>query len=353
MRFQYDPNGNLSALAQPGSPPVWLPSEVHQLGTEARDLLSSYDPPDIGLGLDVTSYDYSADRELELVTRPDGQLIDPAYNAAGQLIGVGVPGGSVSYTYGPPADPLAPGKLVSVTSSLDAETLYFGYAGALRTITLPTGTTIEYLHDGFGRRVGKKVDGNLERGWLYGRGLGPVAELGPDGSTLVARFVYATRAHVPDYLVAGGNTYRLITAQLGSVRLIVNVAAGTVAQQLDYDATGQVRSGTNPRFQASGFAAGLCVPDTCLGGLGRRASGAASGGSSPRIRSRFRRASPFPGGPTGRGRGPPGSCWQREWRSWGGARSFPPRRGSSSPPPGTWTVPHSSRRGAGPPGSPA
>ena len=55
--------------------------------------------------------------------------------------------------------------------------------GNLRGVGLPDGTVVEYLVDGEGRRVGKKVDGVLERGWLWSGKLRPVAEL--DGSGAV------------------------------------------------------------------------------------------------------------------------------------------------------------------------
>jgi hypothetical protein len=40
--------------------------------------------------------------------------------------------------------------------------------------------------------------------------------------------------------MADGTVYRFITDHLGSVRLVVNAADGTVAQRIDYDAFGRV-----------------------------------------------------------------------------------------------------------------
>ena len=34
-----------------------------------------------------------------------------------------------------------------------------------------------------------------------------------------ARFVYATGVNVPDYMIKGGVTYRIVTDHLGSVRV--------------------------------------------------------------------------------------------------------------------------------------
>ena len=71
-------------------------------------------------------------------------------------------------------------------------------------------------------------------------------------------------------MVKGGNTYRFVTDQLGSVRLVVNVADGTIAQQIDYDAWGVVLNDTNPGFQPFGFAGGLWDGQTGLVRFGAR-----------------------------------------------------------------------------------
>jgi RHS repeat-associated protein len=70
--------------------------------------------------------------------------------------------------------------------------------------------------------------------------------------------------------MADGTTYRLITDHLGSVRLVVNVADGTVVQRLDYDAFGRVLNDTSPGFQPFGFAGGLYDADTGLVRFGVR-----------------------------------------------------------------------------------
>jgi hypothetical protein len=82
--------------------------------------------------------------------------------------------------------------------------------------------------------VVERVGGAPVRRWLYQDGLNPVAELDGAGN-LVQRFVYATRAHVPDLVVRGADVYRVVTDPLGSPRRIVDVATGAVVQALDYD----------------------------------------------------------------------------------------------------------------------
>lgn len=57
-------------------------------------------------------------------------------------------------------------------------------------------------------------------------GLKPVAELDGSGN-LLSTFVYGSNPNVPDYMVRGGKTYRILTDQVGSVRMVVDVADST------------------------------------------------------------------------------------------------------------------------------
>jgi RHS repeat-associated protein len=65
--------------------------------------------------------------------------------------------------------------------------------------------------------------------------------------------------------------------QLGSPRLVVNVADGSVAEQLHYDEFGNVLADGNPGFQPFGFAGGLYDRDTKLVRFGARDYDAATG----------------------------------------------------------------------------
>jgi RHS repeat-associated protein len=87
------------------------------------------------------------------------------------------------------------------------------------------------------------------------------------------RFIYATRANVPDYMIdlaSGGNTYRVITDHLGSVRAVVDASTGMPAQLIDYDEFGNVVNDTQQGLQPFGFAGGLYDPDTQLVRFGVR-----------------------------------------------------------------------------------
>ncbi len=135
---------------------------------------------------------------------------------------------------------------------------------------------ISYTADPQNRRIQKKVNGVVERSWLYKDELRPIAELDA-ANNVVSRFVYALGKNVPDYMIKGGVKYRLITDQVGTVRLVVNAATGAVAQRLDYDEFGIVLLDTAPGFQPFGFAGGLYDPDTGLVRFGARDYDAVTG----------------------------------------------------------------------------
>jgi len=71
-------------------------------------------------------------------------------------------------------------------------------------------------------------------------------------------------------LVKGGVTYRILSDQVGSVRLVVNATTGAVVQRIDYDAFRNVLADTNPGFQPFGFAGGLTDADTGFVRFGAR-----------------------------------------------------------------------------------
>ncbi|MCC7075543.1 MAG: carboxypeptidase regulatory-like domain-containing protein [Acidimicrobiia bacterium] len=160
------------------------------------------------------------------------------------------------------------GDVTTITDGTAVTSL--GYAaGRVTSVALPDGTDVEYVYDALGRRVGLKVDGALAYGLLY-EGDRPVAEVDAGGDVL-QRYVYASRAHVPDFMVtASGDTFRFVTDHLGSVRAVVNTATGAVVQRLDYDSWGQITLDTNPGFQPFGYAGGLTDGVTGLVHYGAR-----------------------------------------------------------------------------------
>jgi len=157
------------------------------------------------------------------------------------------------------------------TKTIGSQTAVYEYdvLGNLKSVALPNGTLIAYVIDGNNRRIGKKVNGVLVQSFLYQNGLKPIAEL-DGGNNVVSRFIYASRANVPDYMVRSGVTYRIIADHLGSPRLVIDAATSAIAQHIDYDEFGNVMLDTNPSFQPFGFAGGLYDQHTKLTRFGAR-----------------------------------------------------------------------------------
>ena len=209
-------------------------------------------------GAAYASYTYDANSNRTAWTDPWGSG-SATYDAQDRLL----THGGATYTYAPG------GELATKTANGQTATFDYDALGNLRSVVLPDGIQIDYVIDAANRRVGKKINGTLVQGFLYGDQLNPVAELDGLGA-VVSRFVYGTTGHVPDYMVKAGVTYRLISDHLGSVRLVVNAGDGTVAQRLDYDAYGRVLADTNPGFQPFGFAGGIYDYQTGLVRFGAR-----------------------------------------------------------------------------------
>ena len=128
---------------------------------------------------------------------------------------------------------------------------------------------IDYLVDPQNRRIGKKLNGKLQKAWLYQDAMRPVAELKPD-STLRAVFLYGDKANVSAAMEMNGQTYRILSNHQGSVRTVIHAETGEVKQQIDYNVWGKVTQDTHPGFQPFGFAGGLYDPDTGLTRFGAR-----------------------------------------------------------------------------------
>jgi RHS repeat-associated protein len=207
----------------------------------------------------VAHYEYDANGNRLAITRPGTGTVSGIYDAQDRLLTYG----ALTYTYS------ANGDVQSTTSGAGTTSYTYDVLGNLTSVTLPSGTQIEYVIDGQNRRIGKQVNGVLVQGFLYGDQLRPVAELDGTG-TIVSRFIHGTKVNVPDYMIKGGITYRLLTDHLGSVRLVVDTATGTVAQRIDYDEFGQITQDTNPGFQPFSFAGGLYDQHTKLTRFGAR-----------------------------------------------------------------------------------
>lgn len=227
---------------------------VYDLKGQLRDVSPS--------GAPTLHYDY------DLNGNRDPAPLGPAvYDEQDRLVSYG----GEPYTYTPA------GELESVGAGAQQTTYVYDDLGQLATVHTQLGVTYEYVIDGLGRRVARLVDGVVERGWIYGGGGMPIAELDGTGGVR-ALFAYATGG-APDVMwtVSGGvvtGMYRVVKDHLGSVRLVVDAAssgaAPTIMQRIDYDAWGKVLADSSPGFQPFGFAGGLYDADTGLVRFGAR-----------------------------------------------------------------------------------
>jgi len=241
-----------------------ITQKVETIGGVTATTVYGYDTAgrltDVTLDGTLTAhYEYDANGNRLSVTRPGTGTVSGTYDAQDRLQTYG----AITYGYNKNGD------LETATSGGEITTYSYDVFGNLRSVTLPNTTQIEYVIDGQNRRIGKKVNDVLTQGFLYGDQLRIVAELDGAGS-LVSRFAYGTRISVPDYMSRGGVTYRIVTDHLGSVRLVVDTATGTIAQRIDYDEFGQILQDTNPGFQPFGFAGGLYDQHTKLTRFGAR-----------------------------------------------------------------------------------
>jgi RHS repeat-associated protein len=217
-------------------------------------------------GITARHYEYDANGNRTSRSTP-GAAENCTYDAQDRLISCG----DTQYVYN------QAGQLSSRTRGAVSSTTYdYDVTGNLRKVVLADGRVIEYDIDPYERRIAKRINGARQWGLLYDNQLEPVAQLDAHNAVTSA-FIYATREHVPDYMVKQGELYRLVVDHLGSVKLVVNAATGIVAQSLDYDEFGSVLADTNPGFQPFGFAGGLYDADTGLVRFGARDYDAGTG----------------------------------------------------------------------------
>ena len=200
------------------------------------------------------AYDVNGNRTSETVHMgPNIGTVSSVFDEQDRLTSAGSGATLVNYSWN------NSGQMQGKVDASGTTNMHYDALGKLREVQLPAsqgGDLIEYMYGPFGTRTGRMVNGVVTARYLW-NGQQLVAELAADGTTLVTRYVYAEAAYVPSYMEKGGNTYRLLHDHLGSVRVVADVATGTVAQRIDYDPWGRVTQDTNPGFQVFGYAGGV------------------------------------------------------------------------------------------------
>jgi YD repeat-containing protein len=129
----------------------------------------------------VGAQPYSYDERGRLIGIAEGLTVlsDYHYDDNGNRLSHATPGGTVAGSYDDQDRLLSYGDFTfsygengeletkTDTTTSDTTTYVYDARGSLRSVTLPDTTVIEYVIDGQGRRVGKKVDGVLAQGLLY------------------------------------------------------------------------------------------------------------------------------------------------------------------------------------------
>jgi RHS repeat-associated protein len=208
----------------------------------------------------VPTSQYSYDGNGNRVSKVEGgQTISATFDSQDRV----VQSGSVQYQFN------AEGELQQKTDGTKITKYDYGLFGQLRSVQLPSGSTITYDINGLGLRIGKRVDGVFKTFYQWQSGTQLAAEVGPSG-VVQARFVYGVQGHSPDYMIKNGVSYRFIKDHLGSIRVVVNTNDGSIVQKFDYDEWGKVLTDTNPGFQPFGYAGGLYDGDTGLVRFGAR-----------------------------------------------------------------------------------
>lgn len=289
--FTYNTFGELAThVVSVGSTPV-IASTYHS-ASAPRDALGRITTltRSRGATTDVTTYGYDSKGQLVTVA-PDGEPVrtnvyDPNGNrlctyqapdagctepaivdAQDRLLSYD----GVEYLY------TDRGSLFQRDDGQSLETFTYDALGNLTRFERDGEPAIDYVIDAQGRRVGKQIDGVLEKQYVWSGALRIAAELDAAG-TVTSRFVYGRKVNVPDLIAkpgpGGTRLYRVITDHLGSPIYVVNMAdANDVLLDATYDEWGKVTAFTSSTGSwpiPFGFAGGFYDEDTGLVRFGAR-----------------------------------------------------------------------------------
>lgn len=225
-------------------------------------------------GAPLVGYEYDLGGNRVIERDAAGSVVATAtFDDQDRLVSRVAAGVVTSYSY-TAAGELASKTLQTVPSALVTEYEYDAL-GALRRVTSPSGQVIDYVIDGFGRRVGKKVGSltvtpTMVEMYLYDDQSRVIGILDSQG-VLRKRFAYGTQASVPELMADDTGVYRIVGDHVGSVRLVVDVANGQVVQRIDYGPFGEPTLLAGMwNVQPFGFAGGLFDPETGLVRFGAR-----------------------------------------------------------------------------------
>ena len=204
-------------------------------------------------GVLTEEYRYSANGsriyEMNTLRGTAGRTLN--YSAEDHLLTAG----GVTYTYSPD------GFLTAKTAGSDVTAYDYSSRGELLGVTLPGGTSVEYVHEPLGRRIAKKINGVITEKYLWS-GLTTLLAVYDGSNNLIMRFEYAD-SRLPFAVMKAGVLYYPVYDQVGSLKLIAD-SSGNVVKRIEYDTFGNIINDTNP---------GVAVPFGFAGGLHDRLTG--------------------------------------------------------------------------------
>jgi RHS repeat-associated protein len=126
VNYLYDANGNLTSVTPPGA-------AAHGFTYSAVNRPISYVPPVVA-GAAATTFSFSPDRQITKITRPDGEVVNYNYDAAGRVSSLVTPSSTLNFAYD-----ATTGNLSSASIS-GGEAIAYSYNGSLPTGISWTGT---------------------------------------------------------------------------------------------------------------------------------------------------------------------------------------------------------------------
>ncbi|MBL7557369.1 MAG: hypothetical protein JNM24_16190 [Bdellovibrionaceae bacterium] len=213
----------------------------------------------------TTTYEYDHNGNRTKKITPSATKIG-TYDEQDRLVQYG----NLYYAYNSNGERTLKTEKIDSNPANDLVTQYFYNSyGLLTKVILPDTKVIEYLIDGQGRRVGRKVNGTLVEGYIY-QSQTQIAAVTNGSGVVTKRFIYGEKINMPDLMITGGQEYRVVSDHLGTPRQVINLTTGAVDSKLNVDEFGNFLSIEGTERLPFRFAGGLWDADSKLLRFGAR-----------------------------------------------------------------------------------
>lgn len=208
----------------------------------------------------VNEYQY-----ISYVSPTTTRTTSATYNTNDQVT---ILSGSVNRTYTYTLD----GETQSLSNCYGTTTFDYDAFGNLKQVNLPSGDIVQYKYDALGRRVKKLFNSDIKEYYLWYDQIRLAAVL-DETKNIKLFYVYGSESnHVPSLVLKDGSWYKIIhDPGIGSIRYVIkNDGSNELAQEIQYDANGNMVKNSNVGFQPLTFAGGLYDEHTKLIRFGAR-----------------------------------------------------------------------------------